>query len=47
VTVSFKPSRNVTVVVDVDSIFDKLYGSAHSRMDPPGRSFYATLDVEF
>ena len=42
----FKPMRNVTVVFGVDNIFDRLYRAAHARMDAPGRSFHASVEIE-
>ncbi len=42
----FKPAKNMTVVVGVDNVFNKLYRAAHARMDAPGRSVYATIEFE-
>lgn len=42
----FKVTRNVTLTLGVDNVFDALYRPAHARWDAPGRSFHATLDVE-
>ncbi len=46
VRAGFKPVKNMTLVCGVTNIFDRLYRAAHARMDAPGRSFYASLEVD-
>jgi outer membrane receptor protein involved in Fe transport len=43
----FTLNDHVELTFGLDNIFDKLYRAAHSRMDAPGRNFYASLNVVF
>ena len=43
----FVLNDHVELTFGLDNVFDKLYRAAHSRMDAPGRNFYAALNIVF
>jgi len=40
-------AENASITVALDNVFDKLYRTAHSRMDAEGRDLFITLEVRF